>query len=80
MRVEGVARVEEMPYRMYAHWGGVLIGLFLIVIGLLFLFKQFLPILGEIFWPLVLIFVGAAILLSGLTKFSRHYPRSRLGQ
>jgi len=59
---------------MHAHWGGVLIGLFLIAIGVLFLFKQFLPLLGEIFWPLVLIFVGAAILLSGLTRYSRHYP------
>jgi hypothetical protein len=69
---EGMRREEEMPFRMHSHWGGVLVGLFLIVIGLMFLFKQFLPILGEVFWPLVLIFVGAAILLSGLTRYSRH--------
>jgi len=75
MRVEreGVGRGEEVPFRMHSHWGGVLVGMFLMVIGLMFLFKQILPILGEAFWPLVLIFVGAAILLSGLTRYSRHY-------
>jgi hypothetical protein len=47
MRVEreGVGRREEVPFRMHSHWGGVLVGMFLMVIGLMFLFKQILPIL-----------------------------------
>jgi uncharacterized membrane protein YvbJ len=67
---ERTGRQEEM-FGMPHHWGGVLVGLFIIVIGLVFLLKEFVPMLANIFWPLVLIFVGAAILLSGLYRSSR---------
>ena len=72
MRVERERkwREEEVIFGMPHHWGGVLVGVFIIVIGLVFLFKQFVPMLADIFWPLVLIFVGATILLSGLYRYS----------
>ena len=56
---------------MPSHWGGVLLGFFIIVIGLVFLFRQFVPMLADIFWPLILIFVGIAILLGGMYRYSR---------
>jgi ribosomal protein L40E len=73
MRVERgrTWREEEMCFGMPSHWGGVLVGLFIIVIGLIFFFRQFVPMLTDIFWPLVLIFVGAAILLGGIYRYSR---------
>jgi hypothetical protein len=64
-------REEEACFGMPSHWGGVLVGLFIIVIGLVFLFRQFVPMLADIFWPLILIFVGIAILLGGMYRYSR---------
>jgi len=64
-------RKEAAPFDRRPHFGGVLVGLFLVVIGLLFLFQQFVPFIAQIFWPLVLIFVGAAIILSGIRRYSR---------
>jgi len=73
MRVETgrTSREEEMCFGMPSHWGGLLAGLFIIVIGLVFLTRQFIPLLTDIFWPLLLIFIGTAILLGGLYRFSR---------
>jgi uncharacterized membrane protein YvbJ len=73
MRVEmgRTRREEEMCFGMPSHWGGVLVGLFIIVIGFLFLVRQFVPLLTDIFWPLLLIFVGAAIILGGVYRFTR---------
>ena len=71
MHVEGETRGrEEMVYGTRPHWGGIFAGLLIIMIGLIVLFKQFVPILADVFWPLVLIFVGASILLSGLYRYS----------
>jgi len=64
-------REEEACFGMPSHWGGVLLGFFIIVIGLVFLFRQFVPMLADIFWPLILIFVGIAILLGGMYRYSR---------
>ncbi len=73
MKVEPKAteRVETQRFERRTHFGGVLVGLFLIVIGLLFFFEQFVPLITQIFWPLVLIFVGTAIILSGIRRHSR---------
>lgn len=74
MRVERrrTWREEEAYFGRPFHWGGVLVGLFIIVIGFAFLFRQFVPMLANIFWPLILIFVGIAILLGGISRYSRH--------
>jgi hypothetical protein len=61
---------HEYPFARRSHWGGIFVGLFLIVIGAIFLFQQFVPFIAEVFWPLVLIFVGAAIILSGVRRRS----------
>ena len=73
MRVEqdNKWRGEKVTFGMPHHLGGVLVGLFLIIIGLVFLFGEFVPMLAKIFWPLILIFVGATIILSGLYRSSR---------
>lgn len=73
MKVEPrtAGRREAPPFERRRHFGGVLVGLFLIVIGLLFLFQQFVPFVTQIFWPLVLIVVGAAIILGGIKRHSR---------
>jgi hypothetical protein len=73
MRVESgrTRHEEEMCFGMPSHWGGILVGLFVIVIGLVFLTRQFIPMLADIFWPLTLIFVGTAILLGGIYRYSR---------
>jgi uncharacterized membrane protein YvbJ len=63
---------DEGNFARPFHWGGILIGLFVIMIGAAFLFRQFVPTLVDIFWPLVLIFVGIAIILSGVSRYSRH--------
>jgi uncharacterized membrane protein YvbJ len=73
MQVERASRPreDEMFAMPHHHWGGVLAGLFIIVIGLILLVNEFVPMLANIFWPLVLIFVGAAIILNGLYRHSR---------
>lgn len=60
-----------MCFGMPSHWGGVLVGLFIVLIGLAFLYRRFVPGFADIFWPLVLIFVGIAVLLGGLYRYSR---------
>ncbi|HXZ98312.1 MAG TPA: zinc-ribbon domain-containing protein, partial [Candidatus Acidoferrum sp.] len=59
---------EEMCFGMPHHWGSILVGLFIIVLGLSILFQSLLAIQ---FWPLVLIFIGIAVLLGGLYRYSR---------
>jgi ribosomal protein L40E len=60
---------QEMCFGMPHHWGSVLVGLFIIVLGLAILFHSWLAI--QDFWPIVLIFVGIAVLLGGLYRYSR---------
>jgi hypothetical protein len=60
---------EEMCFGMPHHWGSVLVGLFIIVLGLAILFQSWLAI--QDFWPIVLIFVGIAVLVGGLYRYSR---------
>jgi ribosomal protein L40E len=59
----------EMCFGMPSHWGSVLVGLFIIMIGLSILFRSWLGL--QDVWPLVLIFVGIAILLGGFYRYSR---------
>jgi protein-S-isoprenylcysteine O-methyltransferase Ste14 len=78
MRVESRTRERWGPplFERRSHFGGILVGAFLIIIGFLFLFQQFVPFISEIFWPLVLIFVGAAIILGGIKRYSREESTS----
>jgi predicted phage tail protein len=68
----GRTRYErEMCFGMPSHWGGVLVGLFIVVLGVAFLYGQFVPSVSDIFWPLILIFLGLAVLLGGIYRSSR---------
>lgn len=72
MEVErGSRRHGDEVFATRHHWGGVFAGLFIIIIGLLLMVNEFVPLLAKVFWPLVLIFVGAAIILNGLYRHSR---------
>jgi len=51
--------------------GGVLVGLFIVILGAALLYQKFVPWVSDIFWPLVLIFVGIAVLLGGAYRYSR---------
>lgn len=60
---------EEMCFGLPRHWGSVLLGLFIIVLGLSILFQSWLGVRD--FWPLILIFIGIAVLLGGFYRYSR---------
>ena len=52
--------------------GGMLLGGFLVLFGLFFLVREFLPSIDfDWFWPLVLVGVGAALLLSSMGRGPR---------
>lgn len=54
---------------------GIVIGVLLIVVGALFLARQFLPSLDfDWFWPLVLVGLGVILLAAGLTRDSGGGP------
>ena len=59
----------EMCFGMPHHWGSILVGLFIIVLGLSILFQNWVAF--QYFWPLVLIFIGIAVLLGGFYRYSR---------
>ncbi len=64
-------REEEMCFGMPSHWGGVIAGIFIVIIGLALFYQKLVPSIWEIFWPLVVVFVGIAVLLGGLYRYSR---------
>ena len=52
--------------------GGMLLGGFLVLLGLFFLGREFLPSIDfDWFWPLVLVAVGAALLVSSMGRGPR---------
>lgn len=70
----GVERVrsrheEEMCFGLPRHWGSVLAGLFIIVLGVSILLRSWIG--WQDFWPLLLIFIGLVILLGGFYRYSR---------
>ena len=62
---------KEMCFGMPSGWGGVLLGAFIIIIGALLAYQQFAHVSYDIWWPLVLVFLGIAVLLGGLYRYSR---------
>jgi ribosomal protein L40E len=73
--IMGVERVRtkrerEMCFGMPSGWGGVLVGAFIIIIGVLMVYQQFVHVSFDI-WPLVLVFIGIAVLLGGFYRYSR---------
>jgi hypothetical protein len=60
---------EEGCFGMPHHWGSILVGLFIIALGLSILFQNWVAF--QYFWPLVIIFVGIAVLLGGFYRYSR---------
>jgi ribosomal protein L40E len=63
-------REGEMCFGMPSHWGGILVGIFIVIVGVLLFYQQFAHISYDI-WPLVLVFIGIAVLLGGLYRYSR---------
>jgi len=64
-------REEEMCFGMPSHWGGLVLGVFIVIVGLAFLYRQFVPRAADIIWPLVVIFLGIAVLLGGWYRYTR---------
>jgi len=64
-------REEEMCFGMPSHWGGVLIGIFVVILGLMLFYQQFARVSWDLFGPLVLVFIGIAVLLGGIYRYSR---------
>jgi uncharacterized membrane protein YvbJ len=59
---------HEMCFGMPSHWGSVLVGIFIVILGLAFFLRQYFAF--EDFGPLVLIFFGIVIVLGGLYRYT----------
>ena len=63
-------REGEICFGMPSHWGGIVLGIFIVIVGFLLLYQQFAHVSYDI-GPLVLIFIGIAVVLGGLYRYSR---------
>jgi len=63
-------REEEMCFGLPRHWAGVIFGIFLIIIGFVYLLQQYYKVPIELGW-VILIFIGILIAIGGLYKSSR---------
>ena len=63
-------REGEMCFGMPSHWGGIIVGIFIVIVGVLLFYQQFVHVSFDI-WPLVLVFIGIAVILGGLYRYSR---------
>ncbi len=63
-------REGEMCFGMPSHWGGILVGIFIVIVGVLLFYQQTAHISYDI-GPLVLVFIGIAVVLGGLYRYSR---------
>jgi hypothetical protein len=63
-------REEEMCFGLPRHWGGVIFGVFLIIIGFVYLLQQYYKAPIELGW-VILIFIGILIVIGGLYRSSR---------
>ena len=64
-------REEEMCFGMPSHLGGVIFGVFIVILGLILFYQQFARVSWDVFGPLVLVFIGIAVLLGGIYRYSR---------
>jgi len=62
---------KEACFGMPSHWGGILLGIFIVISGLFLFYQQFAHVSWDVFGPLVLVFIGIAIVLGGLYRYSR---------
>ena len=71
-RAEARAARRAARAERFGMSGGMLLGGFLVLLGLFFLAREFLPSIDfDWFWPLVLVGVGAALLLSSMGRGPR---------
>jgi predicted RND superfamily exporter protein len=63
-------REEEMCFGLPHHWGVMIFGIFILIVGVLYLFSRQLKLEIDI-WPLILIFVGIIIIAGALYRSSR---------
>jgi len=72
MGVEGrrTKREAEMCFGMPSHWGGIVLGIFIVVVGVLLLYQQLAHVSYDI-GALVLVFIGIAVQVGGLYRYSR---------
>ena len=62
---------KEACFGMPSHWGSILLGVFIVISGLILFYQQFAHVGWDVFGPLVLVFIGIAVLLGGLYRYSR---------
>lgn len=46
-------------------------GIFIVILGLILFYQQFARVSWDVFGPLVLVFIGIAVLLGGFYRYSR---------
>lgn len=63
-------REEEMCFGLPRYWSGLIFGIFLIILGIIFMLEQFYQISIELGW-VILIFIGILIIAGALYRSSR---------
>ncbi len=63
-------REEEMCFGLPRHWGGLIFGIFLIIVGFVYLLQQYYRIQIDL-WYIILIFIGILIIAGSLYRSSR---------
>jgi len=63
-------REEEMCFGLPRHWGGLIFGIFLIIVGFVYLLQQYYRIQIDL-WYVILIFIGILIIAGSLYRSSR---------
>jgi len=63
-------REEEMCFGLPRHWGGIIFGIFLIILGFVYFLQQYLKISIDL-WPVILIFIGILVIAGALYRSSR---------
>jgi len=69
-RHERTRREEEMCFGLPSYWGGIVIGVIVILFGLALLLRQVYGIALET-WPFIVIFIGILMIAGAITRSLR---------
>jgi len=59
-----------MCFGLPRHWGGIIFGIFLIILGTIYFFQQIYKISIDL-WPFILVFIGILVIAGALRRASR---------